>query len=129
MKTVFHKSDKVLLSVFVISMMAYILIFALAFAELPLNIPPWHQFLLLHFHFVPMFFLQLLLCRKATLRWRLLIPLILLVVPGILFLNKAEWNIMGWIIFLFWCVAPVLGSVFAWIVSAIQRRIYGERKN
>lgn len=129
MKTVFRKGDKVLLIAFVISMVAYILIFAFAFAELPLNIPPWHQFLLLCFHFIPMFFLQLLLCRYATLCWKLLIPLILLVVPGILFLSKAEWDIIGWFIFLFWCVAPILGSAFAWIVSAIQKRIYSMREN
>lgn len=46
-------------------MAVYIVTFAAAFAELPISIPPWHQFLLLSFHIIPMFCLQLLLCRLA----------------------------------------------------------------
>lgn len=113
------KTDRLLLTFFVGSMAFYVVIFATAFSSLPLNIPSWHQFLLLFFHFVPMFFLQLLLCRRAKLRWKLLCPLILLLVPGLVFLNGAEWDLMAWIFFLFWCIAPVAGSVLAWVVWAV----------
>ena len=60
----------------------YTAAFTAAFSDLPLNIPPWHQLLLLYFHAFPMFFLQLLLCRRARAVWRLLVPLALLAVQG-----------------------------------------------
>ena len=65
-------------------MAVYTAAFAAAFPDLPLNIPPWHQLLLLYFHAFPMFFLQLLLCRRARAVWRLLVPLALLAVPGVI---------------------------------------------
>lgn len=116
MKPIQTKTDRVLAGVFALSMAAYMMILVTAFAELPINIPSWHQFLLISFHIIPMFCLQLLLCRLEKLRWRLLIPAVLLMSPGIVFLWGAEWAVMAWILFLCWCVAPALGGVLAWIV-------------
>ena len=71
MKPIMGKTDKILLTLFLMSLAAYLVIFLSAFWDLPLNIPPWHQGLLLYFHSIPMFFLQLLLCRLAKPHWRL----------------------------------------------------------
>lgn len=115
MKLVEEKTDEVLLGVFALSMAVYIVIFAAAFAELPISIPPWHQFLLLSFHIIQ-FCLQLLLYRLAKPRWRLLVSVVLLMAPGVVFLRVAGWTVMGWILSLYWCAALVLGCVFTWTV-------------
>ena len=99
------RADKALAVLFTATLAVYLVIFGTAFADLPLRIPPWHQLLLLYFHFFPMCFLQLLLCRQAGVLWRLLVPLALLAVPGAVFLNTAGWMVMGWILFLWWCVS------------------------
>ena len=79
-----RRTDQWLLGCFAVTMAVYTAAFTAAFSDLPLNIPPWHQLLLLYFHAFPMFFLQLLLCRRARAVWRLLVPLALLAVPGVL---------------------------------------------
>ena len=89
MKPIMDKTDKILLTLFLMSLAAYLVIFLSAFWDLPLNIPPWHQGLLLYFHSIPMFFLQLLLCRLAKPHWRLFAPLMLLLVPGLVFVGSA----------------------------------------
>ena len=91
-----RRTDQWLLGCFAVTMAVYTAAFTAAFSDLPLNIPPWHQLLLLYFHAFPMFFLQLLLCRRARAVWRLLVPLALLAVPGVLFLSAAGWMVMGW---------------------------------
>lgn len=62
MKPIMDKTDKILLTLFLMSLAAYLVIFLSAFWDLPLNIPPWHQGLLLYFHSIPMFFLQSACC-------------------------------------------------------------------
>lgn len=120
-----RRSDRVLLLLCAASFLVYIVIFGAAFAELPLNIPPWHQRLLLYFHFVPMFFLQLLLCRTAPLPWRLVLPVIPPAAVGVWFLSRAEWDAMAWILYLFWCVPPLLGCLTARAVWALCRKRSG----
>ena len=88
MKPIMGKTDKILLTLFLMSLAAYLVIFLSAFWDLPLNIPPWHQGLLLYFHSIPMFLLQLLLCRLAKPHWRLFAPLMLLLVPGLVFVGR-----------------------------------------
>ena len=95
-----RRTDQWLLGCFAVTMAVYTAAFTAAFSDLPLNIPPWHQLLLLYFHAFPMFFLQLLLCRRARAVWRLLVPLALLAVPGVLFLSAAGWMVMGWFLLL-----------------------------
>lgn len=114
---------RILFFLFIASFVTYIAIFATAFSNLPLNIPPWHQSLLLFFHFIPMFFLQLLLSVRATWRWKLWSLLLLLGVPGLVFLSFVEWDILGLILFLFWCIAPMLGAALAEIIWQIFRRL------
>lgn len=62
------KNDKILLTLCILFFIGYAVIFVSAFSELPLNVPLWHQGLLLYGHFFPMFFLELLLCRTAQVR-------------------------------------------------------------
>lgn len=117
------KGNTVLLSLTLITFAAYAVIFAAAFADLPMSIPPWHQLLLLYFHFIPMFLLELLLCRTAKLTRRILLPAVLLAVPGLWFVASAEWYAMAWFLAGWWCVSPVLGCLAAWAVWALSRRL------
>ena len=95
-----RRTDQWLLGCFAVTMAVYTAAFAAAFSDLPLNIPPWHQLLLLYFHAFPMFFLQL-------------------------FLSAAGWMVMGWFLLLWWCAAPLLGSALAWLVWAASLRKSG----
>ena len=117
------KGNAVLLSLTLITFAAYAVIFAAAFADLPMSIPPWHQLLLLYAHFIPMFLLELLLCRTAKVKWRILLPAVLLAVPGLWFVASAEWYAMAWVLAGWWCAAPVLGCLTAWAVWTLSRRL------
>ena len=116
-------ANRVLLVLTLITLAAYAVVLVTAFWDLPLDIPPWHQLLLLYAHFIPMFLLELLLCRTAKIKWRILLPAVLLAVPGLWFVASAEWYAMAWFLAGWWCVAPVLGCLAAWAVWAISRRI------
>lgn len=122
MRRIEKKSDILLLVLCLLSFAVYAVIFASAFAELPLNIPALHQLLLLYFPFIPMFFLELLLCRTATLLWRLILPLIPLILVGIWFLTLAEFYLLAWILFLAWCTPSLLGCLAAFSLWAIGKR-------
>ena len=129
MKPIMDKTDKILLTLFLMSLAAYLVIFLSAFWDLPLNIPPWHQGLLLYFHSIPMFFLQLLLCRLAKPHWRLFAPLMLLLVPGLVLVGSAGWAVLGWVLFLYWCTAPTAGCILAWIVWGVGKLGRGRDKH
>lgn len=47
------KNDKILLTLCILFFIGYAVIFVSAFSELPLNVPLWHQGLLLYGHFFP----------------------------------------------------------------------------
>lgn len=111
-----NRTDKVLLGIFLVSLAVYIAIFADCFSELPLSLTPLQQALLLYFHFIPMFFLQLLLCRLSKPWWWHLLPFLPLLVTGLVFMVFAEWYILGWVLVLWWCVAPIMGYLLAWAV-------------
>lgn len=57
-----------------------------------------------------MFFLELLLCRTATLRWCPILPLTPLLLVGVWFLTLAEFHLAAWILFLFWCTPSLFGK-------------------
>lgn len=119
--------SKILLALFLPAMAAYLFIFVTAFAELPVNIEPPHQFLLLFSHFIPMFLLELLLCRIARPLWRLLAPAILIAAPALIFVAICGFHAMGWLLAVFWCVAPLAGSVLAGLVWHISRKALQKR--
>ena len=115
------KGNAVLLALTLITFAAYAVVLITAFWDLPLDIPPWHQLVLLYAHFIPMFLLELLLCRTAKARWRILLPAVLLLLTGLLLVASAEWYAMAWFLAGWWCAAPVLGCLTAWAVWAISR--------
>ena len=121
MQNMKQKSNQLLLLLFLLSFLMYAAVFASAFAQLPLRIPPWHQFLLLYAHCIPMFFLELLLCRRANWAWRLRLPVLLLAIPGVWFLATAEWYLLAWVLVGWWCVAPAAGCLLAWMVWGVQQ--------
>lgn len=112
-------ADRILWVLFWLTMAAYAVVFGSAFSELPLNIPNWHQGLLLYFHFVPAFFLQLSLCRMTGPRRRFLLPVLLLAVPVLVFVAVADWALMAWVLAGFWCLAPLLGCALGWLVWGV----------
>lgn len=127
MKPMKRTADRVLFALFLVSFAAYCAVFLSTFARLPLNISSLHQGLLLFAHFIPAFFLELLLCRIAAFPWRLLLPALPLLAAGLWFLSRAEWYLMAWVLFLFWCIAPLAGCLTAQLVFAISRRLKKRR--
>ena len=113
------RADRILFGLFAVTLALYLVIFGTAFADLPLNVPNWHLALLLYVRCVPRPVRELLLGRRARALWRLLVPLALLAVPGVIFLNTAGWMVMGWILFLWWCMAPALGSALGWLLWTV----------
>lgn len=120
MKLFQKRSDQVLGILFLVSLITYLVIFFTCFSELPLNIAPWLQALLLYSHFIPFCLLQLLLCRLARPLWRLAVPLAMLVVPGFVWLCLVDWAALGWVLWAIWCMAPVAGCVLAWLIWAVM---------
>lgn len=123
-----RRTDRILWSLAGLTLAAYGVVFGSAFSELPLNIPPWHQGLLLYFHFVPAFFLQLALCRMPGPRWRFLLPLLLLAVPVLVFVAFADWDLRAWVLAGFWCIAPLLGCALGWLVFGVTRLVHRLRR-
>ncbi len=119
MKRLQKRSNQLLGILFLVSTIAYLVIFFTCFSELPLSVGPGLQALLLYFHFIPFCLLQLLLCRIARPLWRLLVPLALLVIPGFIWLCLCGWMALGWVLWVIWCIAPVAGCLRAWIIWAI----------
>lgn len=118
-----NRTNQVLLFLSLISLTIYCVIFASCFSELPISPSPLHQMLILYFHSVPMFFVQLLLCRLSKgWRWRL-IPFLPILAAGLVFMYFAEWYILGWILVLWWCVAPTVGCALAWAASFLSKRL------
>lgn len=114
-----NKADLVLLGCFVAALAVYAVIFCSAFLELPLNISPRHQFLLLFFHFVPAFFLQLLMCHMSGPAWRLALPPAMFLVPALVFVACTGGQLLGWLLAGFWCLAPLLGCALGWLVWGV----------
>ena len=85
-----------------------------------------HTFgLLVWFHSVPCFFLQLLVCRVAGRAVARLIPVFLLLGPAACFAAASfittGWNSLGWGFLLCLCIAPAVAYALAWAVYGIQR--------
>lgn len=114
---------RLLPALFLFTMAAYAVIFASAFAELPIGIGPVHQLLLFYGHFIPMFLLELLLCRLARPLWRALVPALLTAVPAFLFVAACGFQTVAWALAGMWCAAPVLGSLLGWAAWRIRQRL------
>lgn len=120
------RTDRILLGCFLASLVGYLVIFVSAFVELPLNISPLHQLLLMFFHFIPQFFLQLLVCRLEGPAWRFALPWALFLVPAFVFVAVTGGAGLAWILAGAWCVAPTLGCALGWLVwglGCLARRL------
>lgn len=120
-KVLANRSNSIMLALFLSTMIAYIIIFATAFAELPISIGPVHQLLLPYFHFIPMFFLELLLCKLTRPFLQALVPVILLAIPVLIFVATCGFHIMAWVLAGIWSVAPIIGSLLAFLIWRISR--------
>lgn len=116
-----NRIDLILLGCFLVTLVAYGVIFASAFLELPLNISPWHQFLLLFSHLIPTFFLQLLVCHIQGPAWRFALPPAMFLVPALVFAACTGGMALGWMLAGLWCLAPMLGCILGWLVWGVSR--------
>ena len=104
------RTNQILLIAYVLTLAAYLVMFVDCFSRFPIDASPLLQFLILHFHAIPMFLIQLLLFRLPML------------VVGLAFLRIAEWHILGWILVLWWWAAPVIGCTLAWAAHKFYKR-------
>lgn len=116
-----RRTDLILCLLFVLSLLLYILACKSCFKNLPIDCPTWHIRLVLFFQFIPMFFLQLLLCRKTQIFFRVLIPIGLAILVGVVFFYTIDWHIVGWIFFLVWSIAYFAGCCLGWITWFVGR--------
>lgn len=116
MKPMKESTNRVLSRLCWVTAAVYAVVFVSAFWDLPIDIPVWHQALLIYFHFIPMFLLQLVLCRTRSIPVRILLPLGILAGVGLVWLCLTQWSIIGWALFIYWCTAPVMGCALAWVV-------------
>lgn len=128
------RTDKILLAVFVLSLLAYAAILA-SFIQyggnsseaswLVLLLRQLHIWLVLAFHAVPAFCIQLFAARRAKWRWLAALPSVLLV--GWLafclysWLTAIGWDTLLWVLLLWGSIAPAAGCVLAWAVYGCWR--------
>lgn len=116
MKPMKESTNRVLSRLCWVTAAIYVVIYVAAFWHLPIHVYIWHQGLLFYFHFIPMFLLQLVLCRTRSTPVCILLPLGILAGVGLVWLCLTEWTVMGWALFGYWCIAPVMGCALAWVV-------------
>ena len=120
MKPMKEATNRVLSRLFWVTAAGYAVIFVSAFWHLPIDIPVWHQALLIYSHFVPMFLLQLMLCRTRSIPVRLFLPLGILAGVGLVWLCLTQWTLLGWVLFAYWCTAPLTGCAVAWVAYGVS---------
>ncbi len=113
-------TNRVLSRLFWVTAVGYAVIFVSAFWHLPIDIPVWHQALLIYSHFIPMFLLQLILCRTRSIPVRLFLPLGILAGVGLVWLCLTQWTLLGWVLFAYWCTAPLTGCAVAWVAYGVS---------
>lgn len=112
------RTDFILLTVLLLSLAVYAanIVYGMEY--------PFNVYLLLGFHAIPAFCLQLLLCRR-TRRWVASLSLPLLALAALFFAYKSYistgWDGLGWLILLGLCIAPAVGCVLAWAAYGLSR--------
>lgn len=127
------RTDKTLLAVFTVTLPLHIFI-VLTYMELipivekwtwPYWAQEWYAYLALGFFAVPVFCLQLLLCRRKRRRIAA-IPAAVIISAALLFtygfFTATGWDVLGWGILLLLCIAPAVGCVLAWIVWFVMKK-------
>ena len=127
------RTDKTLLAVFAVTLPLHIFI-VLTYMEIipivekwtwPYWAQEWYAYLALGFFAVPVFCLQLLLCRRKRRRIAA-IPAAVIISAALLFtygfFTATGWDVLGWGILLLLCIAPAVGCVLAWIVWFVMKK-------
>lgn len=116
------RTDFILLVAFLLSLAVYLYAAFLYFAVYPSYHPRLMEvlnWLVMLFHLVPAFFLQLLLCRRLP---RFLAVLPLLGLLGVLsysvlgYLTAKGWSYLAYAYPLLLSIAPTVGCILAWVV-------------
>lgn len=122
-----NRTDKILLVVFILSLFAYAAILT-AFIQyggnnseaswLILFLRRLYLWLVLGFHAVPAFCIQLLSARRANRKWLAALPSALLASWLVFCLYNwtaaTGWDTLGWLLLLFGSIAPAVGCALAW---------------
>lgn len=129
-----NRTNQILLTVTIITAVLYVFLLLnwLEIVPLPFHDPddPFRFYALrawlgLGFHVIPVFCVQLLLCRIGEYPLTRLIPTFLTVGAAVIFglglLTSTGWDALGWGILLCLTAAPAVGCVLAWVVYGIQR--------
>ena len=126
-----NRTEKILLAVFLLSL-ALAVLFVLTWLEiLPVHYlewPYWAQVLnvclALGFSVVPVFCLQLLLCRRVP-RFLAACPALLLAGTVLCFayayFTAIGWDSLGYAFLLLLCIAPAVGIALAWAVYGLYK--------
>ena len=113
-----NRADRILLAVFLVSIVLYALLWLAAEMGWMSEFSPWNEALLC-FHAVPVFCLQLLLCRRVR-RWFTLLPTLVFAAAFAFCLLRGAaaegWDGLGWAVLWLLTFAPLLGCGMAWIV-------------
>lgn len=117
------KTDRGLLTVFALSLLAYILNFWALRFELPDGLywlSVFQLYLAAWFHALPAYCIQLFALRRAKRRWLAALPALLLLCWLLycgwgLVNSRDNWEPMMWFIRMFWSVAPAGGLALAWV--------------
>lgn len=116
MKPMKETTNRVLFRLCWVTAAVYVAIYIVGLCYLPITISIWFQAHFFYFHFIPMFLLQLLLCRTRSILVCILLPLGILAGVGLVWLCLTQWTLMGLVLFGYWCIAPILGCAVAWLV-------------
>ena len=127
-----NRTDKILLAVFAVTLPLHIFL-VLTYLEIIPIVETWtlpyraqelYAYLAFGFFAVPVFCLQLLLCRRKRRRVAA-IPALLIVGAALLFtygfFTATGWDTLGWGILLLLCIAPAAGCTLAWIVYVLRK--------
>lgn len=118
-----NRTDKILLTVFLLSLPAYALILLTYLEIIPVDFPlelfSLRAWLALTFSAVPAFCLQFLLCRR-TRRRIAAIPAVAVIGAALWFaygfFTATGWDTLGWGILMLLSIAPAAGFILAWVV-------------
>lgn len=131
-----NRTNRMLLAVFLVGLFLYlILVFLFINFGAVLIRAPAAQFLYYALfwltvggHGVPIFALQLLLCRQtgrgkffAAALTILIFTLLCLFIQGVV--GAHGWDVVGWYLLMMYTIAPAVGCVLAWLVWGLSRRV------
>lgn len=130
------RTDWILLMLFVLSAILYVFAVLSYFDILPVPCPLWlypiRAFCVFTFSAVPMFCLQLFLCRRTIWRLMKILPSAICVGAVLGFtvglFTASGWKTLGYGVFLLFAIAPAVGCVLALAVYGVCLLYQARRK-